>query len=150
MIYKPHYEALIQSRGYRILRTVVSKVIETETNLTMPEWTVLGLLADRPHIRPIEVAEILDVDPPFITVMLANLIKRNLITSKSNEGDKRSKLLVLTKKGHGIVKNLEAKVHDSLEHLMTGVNLADLKTYFKVLETVIKNDQLRAEETNIN
>ncbi len=143
MIYKPHYEAIIQSRGYRILRNVVTAVLDKETELTLPEWSFLGLIADSPNIRPIEVASILAVDPPFVTVMIARLVELKLITTEPNKKDRRSKLLVLSRKGKNLIENIEHKVHSGVNGLLTGVNPADLKIYFKVLETVIKNDQIK-------
>lgn len=145
MVYKPHYEAIIQSRGYRILRNVVSAVLEKETQLTLPEWSLLGLIADQPNIRPVEVASILDVDPPFITVIIAKLVGLKLITTQANKIDRRSKVLILTRKGKKLINDIEHKINDKVNALLEGVNLEEMKIYFKVLEIVIKNDQIKKD-----
>jgi DNA-binding MarR family transcriptional regulator len=141
MIYKPHYEAIIQTQAHRILKNAVSEILEKESKLNMPEWTLLGLLADSPNIRPIEIASILDVDPPFITVIIEKLTKERLISVRPNKEDKRSKLLVLTVRGRELVKNLERIVYEQSKHLLVGVNSSDMKSYFKVLEAIIQNSQ---------
>ncbi len=70
--------ALIFSRANRKLNDFLRAEL-AECNLSIPEWSYLGLLHDSQGMRGMAAAGILDVEPPFATRLGNKLAKKKLV-----------------------------------------------------------------------
>ncbi len=129
----------IQMRSYRLLRQHVVTVLN-EYDLTPTHWSMLGIIFEsRDGIRQTDVAKLLQVKPPLITMMTRELQDRGLIIAVVNQFDARAKLLTTTPTGKKYIKTVEANLSRMLKKLLDGLTEADLLTYHKVLTTIIAN-----------
>ncbi len=136
----PSYNyGILFTKAYRVLRSSVYASLG-KYNLNPTEWSLIGLVHDsKDGIRLSEVANILDVKAPAVTMMADTLINRKLIVRIPNQIDARAKLLVITPIGKSTVKKVEQTLEIDLKPLLNGLSRDDLEIYAKVLETIIKN-----------
>ena len=77
----PTYRAgLLQARAYRKLTVFLSAKLK-EWDVSLPEWALLGLLYEANGMRLQEVADMLDVEPPFATRLASTLQKKVMLQS---------------------------------------------------------------------
>jgi DNA-binding MarR family transcriptional regulator len=111
-------------------------------DLTPTYWSMLGIIMEsRDGIRQTDVAKLLQVKPPLVTMMTRELQSRDLIVSVTNQFDARAKLLTTTPAGKKFVKTIEASMSKMLDGLLEGLSESDMLTYQKVLTTIIANGE---------
>jgi DNA-binding MarR family transcriptional regulator len=131
----------VQTRAYAILREVVYGEL-SKYDLTPSLWSMLGIILEaRDGVRQAEVARLMNVKAPLITVMVRQMEKRGLIQTVQNQFDARAKLLSVTVQGKKLIKTVETELHDELDSLLTGLSENDLITYHRVLTTIIINNK---------
>lgn len=131
--------AALFAKSYKSLRDTVTREL-SQHGLSTVAWTLLGAVASAPNgIRLVELAEELGVRAPFVTTLTHDLVERGLIERVAHQFDRRAKLLVLSKKGKQFVARVEAELAGELRKLLKGLTDEELKTYQKVLETIIAN-----------
>lgn len=131
--------AALFAKSYKSLRDTVTREL-SQHDLSTVAWTLLGAVASAPNgIRLVELAEELGVRAPFVTTLTHDLVERGLIERAAHQFDRRAKLLVLSKKGKQFVARVEAELAGELRKLLKGLTDEELKTYQKVLETIIAN-----------
>jgi MarR family transcriptional regulator for hemolysin len=135
--------AALFSKSYKALRDTVTREL-SQHDLSTVAWTLLGAVASAPNgIRLVELADELGVRAPFVTTLTNDLVARGLIERVAHQFDRRAKLLVLSKKGRQFVARVEAELAGELRKLLAGLTDEELKTYQKVLETIIANTDQR-------
>lgn len=128
-----------QTRAYAVLREHVKSVLE-EFDLTPTSWSMIGIVSDaRDGIRPAEVARVMNVKAPLITLLTRDIEARGIIQISSNQVDARAKLLSITSKGKKIVRSINSKLNVVLEPLLEGLEDKDIQSYYKVLTTIVEN-----------
>lgn len=139
MIYPAHQEALIEGRAYRILRAHISEAL-TDYNLSIPEWTLLGLLHDYKELRFSELAVFLGVEAPLVSNLVKQLDEKSLIETNAHPTDNRAKNLTLSLRATLLMPEIDAAIHQSLTDLMKGVSAADIAAHFRLLAKIIENE----------
>ena len=131
--------AITQGKGYRILRANVSATLDSY-GLTMASWTFLALLQAHPAMRMADIASELGVDAPLVTRLVKELEECEMLSTQEHPEDSRAKQLVLTERSQLLLPQVEIAVQKNLEPLIKGITIAELETYFKVLETIIASN----------
>ena len=140
MIFPAHQEALIEGKAYRLLRANVSATLDS-FGISIPEWTLLGLLHDGGELMASELADRLGVEAPLVTTLLKQLHEKNLLELRAHPRDNRAKLAALSKKGKEAFQGIGQAVHQGLEPLMKGITPGDIQAYFRVLEQILANGE---------
>ena len=134
-----HLTGAIYAKSHKALRDAVTRGLGKH-GLSPTAWSFLGAVAQSPNgIRLVELAERLGVKAPFVTALAHDLVERDLVERAQHQFDKRAKLLVLTRRGKQFVNDVELDVETELHKLLNGLTESDLRTYQKVLETIIAN-----------
>ncbi len=143
--HKTYKAAVLQTGAHRELR---NHVVSTLANydLTTSEWTILGHIYHNESLRFVDIAELLDVEPPHITTLIDILQKKKLVMRKDDPSDRRAKRIFLTKKAQELVPEIEIELSTRMNLLLEGISPEEMKTYFKVLETIIENSSSVSEE----
>lgn len=130
----------VQAKAYRVLREQVYAVL-SQYDLTPTYWSMLGIIIEaRDGVRQAEIARLMHVKAPLITNMARQLESQGLIQSVQNQFDARAKLLAVTPEGKKFVKTVETALNKNLRQLLAGVTDKELRTYHKVLTTIIANN----------
>lgn len=149
MVIATYKSGLLHTKAYRIIHTHTSAVLD-EHNLSMPEWTLLGLLLEYKNgIRLSDIASNLDVEPPFATNLVDQLEKKGLVARLEDSKDHRAKRIVLTPKGKLLVPKVESLVKERMKKLFKGAWYPEIMTYINVLKAIIANDE-RLTKGNIS
>ena len=125
-------------KAYRILNARVAGVLQ-RFGINPTQWFILGLIKQDKSIRAADIADMLRVEPPLITVMSGELRSKGWIDKNLNPKDKRSHTFVLTDSGQQMVKDVEARLRKDLAILLDGVSKAEMNAYQRVLEIIVKN-----------
>lgn len=130
---------LLQVKAYKILQLKLSKVLEPFF-LTYSEWFIISMVfAQKDGIRFSDIANILQVERPHITILVETLEKKGLIEVHGHPKDKRAKLLFLTLKAKQLVPKIEIALSHELSSLTQGLTEQEFEVYKHVLETMVKN-----------
>ncbi len=136
----PSYKAgLIQGKAYRVLNSHLSQCL-LPFDLSVSEWKILGVLSEGSDVTMKELAELLDVEAPYITTMVSRLQKKQLVEKKAHPKDQRVKTATLTGKGKILLDTVEPQVHQTMKQLLSDVSTPDLLAYQRVLHSIIAND----------
>lgn len=136
-----YQDGALQVKAYRLLQAQVYGCLE-DFGLNPTQWFVLGYIQEhKKGVRLTEIATILGVETPLITMMADKLEKLELVKRTTHPTDGRAKLLVLTKKGATLLPKIEQEVRKGLDRMLHGLTDADLQTYHKVLKTIIINSE---------
>jgi DNA-binding MarR family transcriptional regulator len=127
----------LQGKSYRFIKNYVNTALAKE-KLNALEWGILGLLYENSEgQRYVEIAQSMGVEPPFITELVAKLLKQNLIHSKDSEKDRRAKVLSLTEKGKKRVQAIESELAEKITSQFADISSGEWKTYKEVMNKII-------------
>ncbi len=134
---------LLQVKAYRILQSQVSNSLE-RYGLSPTTWSILGLINENQDgIRLSEIASNINVEAPHITTLVDQLQNMAIVEKHDHPTDKRAKLLFLTSKGKSLISPVEGNLNQVLLKLLNGVTESELGAYQTVLETIVKNAELK-------
>jgi len=111
-------------------------------DISIPEWKILGKLYDFEKVKVVELANMLDVDPPLITKLVNKLEKKDMVVRMSEPADQRIVWIKHTEKGKSLIPELEVAVRKELRFLLDGITGGDMVAYKKVLNTIVKQGKL--------
>lgn len=109
-----------QTRLMRHLSTIIA-----DFNLTLPQFSVLESLY---HKGPMSVGEIREaglITGGNITVIIANLEKKGLLSSEINPEDKRRKNCALTPQGEALIEEAFQAHLDELDRILSTYPIED-------------------------
>lgn len=92
----------------------------------------LRRLATQPHTLR-ALAERLAADPPYVTLIVDDLVERGLVRRMPHPGDRRAKLVELTAAGRAAAAHADAILHEPPTALRD-VPAEDLKALLRALE----------------
>lgn len=130
---------LMQAKAYRSLKQVTSKALEPY-KLSSLDWALLGLLFDSPEgFKLVEIAELLGVESPFVTVLIDGLEEKGLVTRTVKAEDKRAKIITLTDKSREMIPVIEKDLLSYTKVLLKGASVSEVIAYIKVLSKIVEN-----------
>lgn len=138
MIEKTYREALIQSTAYRELRQVVTEALSAYS-LSSPEWALLGLVYENHQLGQKDIAELLSVEPPLVTQMIAGLKQKDMIEIQVSVQDARKKSVSLSKDMICKIPDIDEAVRKATSKVLKGCTHEEVAVYFKVLHTILLN-----------
>ena len=103
----------------RLIGTLNEGLLSTEFSLA--EGRVLYELATRPEPKAAEVAAGLEIDPAYLSRILAKFLRRGLLRRKISKEDGRSASLTLTARGKSAFGNLNALAEAQASTILSGL-----------------------------
>lgn len=137
--HKTYKAAVLQTASHKALRNHVVEVL-AEFDLSPTEWTIIGHIFHNESLRFVDIATLLQVEPPHITTLIDVLQKKKLVQRKEDPNDRRAKRIYLTKKSEDLVPSIEIELSSRMNLLLEGIKPEEMATYFRVLEAIINND----------
>ncbi len=134
-MYSPHRRALVHNKAYRFLRSTLAAPLATY-DLSLPEWTLLGLLFDEGNHRISELATKLNVEVPQVTATVKQLEKKGCVNVSRDPDDSRAKQIELTQKWARQMPSIEKAVQGKIDPLFSSLSPKEMAAYFKVLTTI--------------
>ncbi len=110
-----------------------------ESGLTPAQMHAIEIMGHQESLRMKELAQKLGVTTGTLTVMIDRLEQNDLILRKPNENDRRSIVLVLTKKGQKYFKE-HHKLHLELtSEITSSLNEDETKQFYTFIEKLVSH-----------
>ncbi|WP_040229045.1 MarR family winged helix-turn-helix transcriptional regulator [Bhargavaea cecembensis] len=122
---------------YRPLVLKVGEALMAE-GLTVPQWSVLRLIAEEGEMSPAELAVRQNVEKPTISRNLHQLLERGLIDSRAGK-DRREKIIFLTKDGVAVFEKAFAIVSEVEEKALRGIAPGEQKEMADLFAAIRNN-----------
>ncbi len=107
--------------------------------ITVPKWRVLAVLRERPNCTMNQMADFTTVDRTTLTRTLDQMEKSGLIERRSDQLDRRSVRLRLTRRGNETFNVIWPAVAEQSERSFKGVSGLELSGLLTVLHRMIRN-----------
>lgn len=101
---------------HSIMRSVAT-VFELRFNISVPEWKVLAIIAEKPGLSAVAVAHLAEMDTVAVSRAVSKLMDRNLVARELDNEDRRRSILNLSPEGlelHAEISPLAAELEASL------------------------------------
>lgn len=108
--------------------------------LTLSQSRVLAFLHDKGGMATQKEIEIfLEVSHPTVVGIVSRMEQNGYLTCRMDEGDKRNKLVALTKKAEAFGADMEKSILANEKRLLTSLSDADVKHLRKMLCVMYNN-----------
>ncbi|MBE3570746.1 MAG: MarR family transcriptional regulator [Bacillales bacterium] len=128
------------------LRPLIEKNMQPY-GITGPQYHIMKMLKHEGPFRATQLADMMNVKPSAITVIIDRLIERGLVERCHSNTDRRVVMMELTKAGEELVETVGASLRQMMGTFFSHFSNAELMTFYqlyKKLDQVI--DEVLAEE----
>ncbi|MBN2499728.1 MAG: MarR family transcriptional regulator [Anaerolineales bacterium] len=105
--------------------------------ISFPQVAILGALARHPGSGVKEIAEMLHVTPPTISVAVRKLTHDGLIERQVDPEDKRAHPLFTTGKGDRIIRRIQKRQGEVMEEFLSGLPPQEQQQLVELLEKAV-------------
>lgn len=110
-----------------------------EYDLTTSQWAVVKLLQEKGELTQKQIADELLGDKATAGEVIRRLEKRDYITKRCSDTDKRAYLVNLTQKAGDVIPKIEQKAISQTKEALADTSQDEEELFYKVLDTIIKN-----------
>lgn len=128
-------------RTVKLMKLSFSRVLlnHPELDVTVDQWVVLQLLAQKGTMNQYEIADAAFKDAPTITRMIDLMEGKNLVIRESDTEDKRRFVIKLTEEGLKKYRFIKPIVHDFRDRAYAGLTASELQILDKTLKKIFDN-----------
>jgi DNA-binding MarR family transcriptional regulator len=110
----------------RALVAIAAKSLaRVEDQVTLPQYRALVVLASRDGLRPIDLADALDVSPSTATRMCDRLVRKELVDRVHSDSDRREVVLRLSPDGRALVGEVTSHRRRDLRRVVARIAAED-------------------------
>lgn len=121
--------SILQRKIFKVINEKVSK----EYMLHPGQIPMLFLIQKHPGISQREIAQIMDVEPGTVAVMLKRMEKSELVYRQEDSKDRRISRVFLTERAQEILNSVRIVVKDIENSLMTALSEEEKKQLYDLL-----------------
>jgi DNA-binding MarR family transcriptional regulator len=146
----PGSDSMVSDKVMIALRKIIraidmnSKKLVKRVGLTGPQLMILREIASRNDITPGKIADAVSLSQATVTGILERMEKRNLLTRKRSEDDKRRSLVRLTDLGRQTVENAPPLMQEAFVERFTGLQEWEQIMILSVLQRLVVLMEARA------
>ncbi len=96
-----------------------------EDHVTLPQYRALVVLSTRGALRPVDLAESLEVEPSSVTRMCDRLIRKGLLERSHRDSDRREVEICLSVAGRSLVSEVTAQRRRDLRRVLSRISVDD-------------------------
>ena len=122
----------LESKAHRVFTTLMTESLQ-RYELSIPQWSVLGVLHEYEDQRPYQIADVLGVRPPVTTALINELEVKKLIVRKVHASDNRATIIALTRQGRQLVSKAERHMQKDLQRLLGDITVPEMSVFIRVL-----------------
>lgn len=115
----PAAELITASRA--LVAIAARSIARVEEQVTLPQYRALVVLASRDGLRPVDLADALDVSPSTATRMCDRLVAKALVERDHSDGDRREVELRLSPEGRALVGEVTAQRRRDLRNVLARI-----------------------------
>ena len=119
------------------------------SELTMPQFKILGLLYYHGPLRMSAIAEMLNKNMSTTTGVVDHLVASKLLRREEDPKDRRVVVVRLTEKGHDLCESFMQQGGRRMRALMERLNSAELEIILHSMELITRAAQAEYEERKV-
>jgi DNA-binding MarR family transcriptional regulator len=116
---------LLVSASRALVAIAARSLGRVEDQVTLPQYRALVVLATRGALRPVDLAEALDVTPSTATRMCDRLVRKGLMERSHRDSDRREVELRLSAEGRTLVNEVTARRRRDLRRVLSRISTVD-------------------------
>jgi DNA-binding MarR family transcriptional regulator len=122
----------------RIVRSKFTRIAlaKIEVSLTPLHFEIMKLLDEEGGLPVVEIGKRLVLAKAHMTQLVDKLVEKEMITRKSDPGDRRVTLIYLTGKGKRCLESLHSSIGDALEKALSSLSENDLRDLSSSLDKI--------------
>jgi DNA-binding MarR family transcriptional regulator len=101
--------------------------------VTLPQYRALVVLASRRDVRPVDLADALDVSPSTATRMCDRLVRKGLVERLHRDSDRREVEVRLSTTGRSLVSDVAARRRRDLRRVVARIPEAEQQRLVEAL-----------------
>lgn len=105
-----------------------------EMGLTGPQFHVLNWIAETGPGKITQLAEMMEVKPSAITVMIDRMEQNKLVVRHHDENDRRVVMVSLTEHGQSVLKEAKQKTFEVIKQYYSRLDQDELESLMKISE----------------
>lgn len=122
----PDSAADILITASRALVAIAAKSLaRVDDQVTLPQYRALVVLASRDGLRPVDLADALDVSPSTATRMCDRLVRKELVERVHRDSDRREVELRLSPDGRALVGEVTSHRRREVRRVLSRISEAD-------------------------
>jgi DNA-binding MarR family transcriptional regulator len=122
----------LEAKAHRVFTSAMTDSLKSH-NLSVPQWSVLGVLYEHEEQRSYQIADTLNVRPPVATALINELEGKKLVIRKVHATDNRATIIALTRRGRQLAAKVEGQVQKDMRELFGEITVPELSVYIRVL-----------------
>jgi len=124
----------------KIAQRNIGKIVD---DITVDQALILIILDQNSDYSQKEIAELIFKDNASITRIIELMVKKNYLTRKINESDRRKFNLEITEKGKKTIESLSPVIQTNRQTALEGLTQDEIEFLDKTLNKIITNCKLK-------
>ncbi len=116
----------------------LARVYQRDSDLDIPQWRVLAILANHDHLSATQVAQAASMDKVRISRTVAKLRAKGLIEQEGCQHDGRTRRYRLTAAGRKLYDGLLPRVLRCEKELFSGLDERDIRHLHRLIDKITK------------
>lgn len=136
----PKKFGFLLERTFRITKLSFIKVFnKLQVDITPDQWVLLDTLNNTDELSQKEISEQSFKDAATISRIIDKLEKKNLVTRKSEQKDRRKTTIKLTEKGKETVQTCQHEIDLLRQHSWQNLTEEDYENFQRIMNQVFNN-----------
>lgn len=120
---------------YRFLRKKIDQILK-EKNINFIQFHILYFLNERKKINHKQLANLLNIKLPTLTIFLNNMIKSKLIKKEASKRDKREVNIVLRNDGKKILEKSRKEIKNFINLIFKNFTTKEKRTFSQLVDKI--------------
>ena len=129
---------LIEMRNF-LRQYIQAKIKEHKIDISFEMIEIMACLWGKDGINQQEIADIVIKDKSSMTYLVDNLVKRNMVSRKTDPDDRRNNLIYITKEGRLLQKKLNPWILEMYDQAASGIHKTKISQSIKVVRKMSEN-----------
>jgi DNA-binding MarR family transcriptional regulator len=112
---------LLVTASRALVAIAARSLAQVEDQVTLPQYRVLVVLASLDRLRPVDLADALDVSPSTATRMCDRLVRKELVQRVHRDSDRREVELRLSADGRALVSEVTTRRRRELRRVLARI-----------------------------
>lgn len=112
---------LLVTASRALVAIAARSLAQVEDQVTLPQYRALVVLASHERLRPVDLADALDVSPSTATRMCDRLVRKELVERVHRDSDRREVELRLSIEGRSLVSEVTTRRRRELRRVLARI-----------------------------
>jgi DNA-binding MarR family transcriptional regulator len=125
---------LLVTASRALVAIAAKSLAQVEDQVTLPQYRALVILASRGRLRPVDLADALDVSPSTATRMCDRLVRKELVERVHSDNDRREVELRLSADGRSLVSEVSNRRRRDVRRVLSRMPIEQQRQLIEALQ----------------